>query len=132
MDWKIIGISALLNAVLTIVLSLIFFPLLFLGPLTGGFLASYLSKGYEDYDKMDEKDGAVVGAVSGLIGGLIISLLAILGFGDISAVIGLISTKIGATIGSGLIKGYIIFEFSVAMSFFLGLVGGVFGVIVKE
>ena len=132
MDWKIIGIIALLNAVLTIVLSLIFFPLLFLGPLTGGFLASYLSKGYEDYDKMDEKDGAVVGAVSGLLGGLIISLLAILGFGDISAVIGLISTKIGATIGSALIKGYIIFEFSVAMSFFLGLVGGVFGVIVKE
>jgi hypothetical protein len=131
MDWKIIGPSALINAVLTIVLSLIFFPLSFLGPLTGGFLASYLSKGYEDYDKMDEKDGAVVGAISGLIGGLIIGILFVLGFGDISAIIGLIS-KIGAIAGSTLIKGYVILEFTLVMSFVLGLVGGVIGVIVKE
>ena len=132
MNWKIIGLSALVNTVLTIILSLIFFPLFFLGPLSGGFLASYLSKGYEDYDTMDEKDGAVVGAVSGLIGGIIIGLLFILGFGDISAIIGLISTKIGVLIDHNtLITGYIIIQFSVFISFVFGLVGGIVGVAVK-
>jgi hypothetical protein len=132
MDLKIIGLSALVNAALTIVLSLILFPLLFLGPLTGGFLASYLSKGYEDYNKMDEKDGAVVGTVSGLIGGLIIGLLSILGFGDISTIIGLISSKIGIIASNTLITGYIIIELSIITSSVLGLVGGIIGVIVKK
>ena len=131
MDWKIIGLSALINAFITIVLSLLFFPIFFLGPLIGGFLASYLSKGYEDYDKMDEKDGAVLGAISGLVGGVIISLLFILGIGDISAIIGLISTKIAFTGYFALITGYIIFQVSVFISFIFGLIGGVVGVIVK-
>jgi hypothetical protein len=133
MNWKIIGLSAFINAFVTIVLSLLFFPLFFLGPLIGGFFASYLSKGYEDYDKMDEKDGAVVGAISGLIGGIIISILFILGIGDISAIIGLISTKIEAFTGYfTLITGYIIFQVSVFISFIFGLIGGVIGVIVKR
>ena len=132
MDWKIIGLSALINSFITIVLSLLFFPIVFLGPLIGGFLSSYLSKGYEDYDKMDEKDGAVVGAISGLVGGIIISLLFILGIGDISSITGLISTKIGAFTGYfALITGYIIFQVSVFISFIFGLIGGVVGVIVK-
>ena len=125
MNLKIIGLSALINAALTMVLSLIFFPLSVLGPLTGGFLSSYLSKGYEDYEEMDEKDGAVVGAISGLIGGLIIGLLFILGFGGIS-------TKIGIIAGSILVTGYILFELSVIISFILGLIGGITGVIVKK
>ncbi|WP_231551385.1 DUF5518 domain-containing protein [Methanobacterium sp. SMA-27] len=83
MDWKIIGIGALINAALTIILSWIFLPLFFLGPIAGGFIASYLSKGYEDYDEMDTKDGAVLGAISGIIGGLIIGLLLVLGASDI-------------------------------------------------
>jgi hypothetical protein len=132
MDWKIIGLSALINAALTIVLSLIFFPLFLLGPFAGGFLSSYLTKGYEDYDKMDEKDGAVVGAISGLIGGLIIGLLFALGFGDINTIMGLLFTKIGAIAGNNLISGYIIFELAVVISLVLGLVGGVMGVIVKD
>ena len=126
MDLKIIGLSALVNAALTIVLSIIFFPLLVLGPLTGGFLASYLSKRYEDYDKIDEKDGMVVGAISGLIGGLLISLLSILGIGDITATLRVIST------GNTLINTYIIIQLSLIMSFVLGLVGGVIGVLVKK
>lgn len=132
MDWKIIGLSALINAVLTMVLSIIFFPLLFLGPITGGFLASYFSKGYEDYDKMDKIDGAVVGAVSGLIGGLIIGLLSLLGIGDINVITGLISTQIGAIGNNNLIIGYIIIQFSTVMSLVLGLIGGAMGVIVKK
>ena len=132
MNWKIIGLSALINAALTIVLSSIFLPLLFLGPLTGGFFSSYLSKGYEDYDKMDEKDGAVVGAVSGLIGGLIIALLLLLGFGAINTIIG-IFTNIGAIASSNtLIMEYIILQITLIMSFVLGIIGGVIGVIVKE
>ncbi|MGZ7048172.1 MAG: DUF5518 domain-containing protein [Methanobacterium sp.] len=131
MDWKIIGISAFINVALTITLSIVFFPLLFLGPLIGGFFASYPSKGYENYDKMDEKDGAVVGAISGLIGGLIIGSLFFLGFGNINSIIGLIST-IGSLGGNIVIKGYIIIEFSLIMSFVLGLIGGIVGVIVKK
>ncbi|MDD1763141.1 MAG: DUF5518 domain-containing protein [Methanobacteriaceae archaeon] len=132
MDWKLIGISGLINAALTVVLSLIFLPLFFLGPLTGGFLASYLSKGYEDYKKMDKVDGAVVGAFSGIIGGLIIGLLSLLGFGAISANVGLISSQIGEIVGSTYINIYIIFQLSVGISFVLGIVGGVIGVIVKK
>jgi hypothetical protein len=126
MDLKIIGLSALINAALTIVLSLIFFPLLVLGPLIGGFLASYLSKGYEDYDKMDEKDGMVVGAISGLIGGLIIGLLSIMGIGDIIGTLGVIYTD------NTLINAYIIIQLSLIISFILGLVGGVIGVLIKK
>jgi len=131
MDWKIIGLSSLINATLTIFLSLIFFPLFILGPFIGGFLSSYISKGYEYYAKMDRIDGAVVGAVSGIIGGIIIGLLSILGFGDISAIIGSISTKIELITVSTIIQEYFLFQFSVATSFVFGLVGGVIGVIVK-
>lgn len=81
---------------------------------------------------MDEKDGAVLGAVSGLIGGLIIALLLILGFGPISAIIG-IFTKIGVMMGDNtLIVGYIILQITLVMNFVLGIIGGVIGVIVKN
>lgn len=126
MDLKLIGLSALVNAALTIVFSIIFFPLLFLGPLIGGFLASYLSKGFEDYDRMDEKDGMVVGAISGLIGGLIIGLLSILGIGNISNVIEVMA------INNIFINSFIILQLSLIISFILGLVGGVTGVLVKK
>ncbi|MGZ7135576.1 MAG: DUF5518 domain-containing protein [Methanobacterium sp.] len=131
MDWKIIGISAFINVALTITLSIVFFPLLFLGPLIGGFFASYPSKGYEDYDKMDEKDGAVVGAMSGLIGGLIIALLFIVGLGNIGSITALISS-IGLLGSNAIFKGYILIEFSLIMSFILGLIGGIIGVLVKK
>ncbi len=132
-EWKIIGLSGLINAAISVLLIIIFLPLFFLGPLIGGVLASYLSHGYEDYDKMDSKDGAVVGAISGIIGGLIITLLLILGFGAISIIIRLISLKIGIIPGANiLIAAYVIFEFSVIISTILGAIGGVIGVIVKQ
>ena len=127
MDWKIIGIGSLVNAALTIILSWIFLPLFVLGPFTGGFLASYLSKGFEDYAKMDAKDGAVLGAISGIIGGLIIGLLLILGLGDISA----FTTLIEQT-GSFIISAYVIIQLSVIISLILGLVGGVLGDVLKK
>ena len=41
-DWKAVGIGALVNAVLTMVFTLVLFPLFFLGPVIGGFMATYL------------------------------------------------------------------------------------------
>ncbi len=130
MDWKTIGIGALINAALTIILSMIYAPLLFLGPLIGGFFSSYPSQGFEDYAKMDKVDGAVVGAISGIIGGILIALLSILGLGAINEFIGLIFSQIGS-VTPVVITWYVIFQLSVGMSLVLGLVGGVLGVIVK-
>jgi hypothetical protein len=128
MDWKIIGLSALLNASLTLVLSLIFFPLFFIGPLAGGFAASYLSKGYEDYTKIDVKDGAVLGAMSGLIGGILIGLLFVTGLGFINNITGLISTETGTlTSNNIIITGYLIFQLSIITSLILGIIGGIIG-----
>jgi hypothetical protein len=127
MDWKTIGIGALVNAALTISLSWIFLPLFFLGPITGGFITSYLSKGFEDYEVMDEKDGAVVGTMSGIIGGILIGLLLILGLGNMGAITGLISTGIGL-----IVTAYIIIQLSVMVSLILGLIGGILGVVVKK
>lgn len=129
MNWKIIGITGLVNAALTIPLSLIAFPLLVLGPLFGGFLASYLSTGYEEYVKMDKKDGAVMGSFSGIIGGLIIALASILGFGAISNMAGSISNQMGDGV---VLTVYLIFQLTLIISFILGLVGGVIGVMVKD
>ena len=130
MDLKIIGLGALINIILTTLLSLFYFPLFFLGPLIGGFLSSYLTEGFENYDKMDEKDGAVVGAISGLIGGIVIALLYIIGFGALNTVLGL-SAKLGI-IGASIIASLIIINISTTVSLLLGLVGGVLGVVFKK
>ena len=124
MDYKTIGLGALITTALTIVLSIIFFPLFLLSPIIGGFFAAYLSEGYEDYEKMDKIDGAVVGGISGLIGGSLICVLYFLGFGVIGAIIGTAS-KIGVMAGIILFTGLVIFKF-------LGIIGGVMGVIAKE
>lgn len=129
MNWKIITISSLINAALTVGLSVIYLPLLFLGPVVGGFLSSYLSHGFEDYARMDIKDGAVLGAISGIIGGLMVGLLFILGFGDI---MDLTSAQLGSITGGMVISGYIIFQISVGLSLVLGLIGGILGVILKK
>ena len=130
MDLKIIGLGALINIILTTLLSLFYFPLFFLGPLIGGFLSSYLTEGFENYDKMDEKDGAVVGAISGLIGGIVIALLYIIGFGALNTVLGL-SAKLGI-IGASIIASLIIINISTTVTLLLGLVGGVLGVVFKK
>ncbi len=130
MDLKIIGLGALINIILTTLLSLFYFPLFFLGPLIGGFLSSYLTEGFENYDKMDEKDGAVVGAISGLIGGIVIALLYIIGFGALNTVLGL-SAKLGI-IGASIIASLIIINISTTVTLLLGLVGGVLGVVIKK
>ncbi len=131
MDWKIIGLGSFVNIVLTSIFSLIFLPLFFLGPLIGGFFSSYLTEGFENYENMDEKDGAVVGAISGLIGGLIVGILYIIGVGAINNVLGIISTKFGVVAGS-IIAGFVIINISTEISFLLGMIGGVIGVVIKK
>jgi hypothetical protein len=129
MEWKIIGFSAVINAFLTTFLSIVFLPLIFIGPLTGGLLAAFLSRGYEDYNLMDEKDGAVIGAVSGLLGGFIMALIFILGFGNVNT---LIKVFIGNAGNNTLLLNYIILQLSIIMSFIFGLIGGVIGVFIKK
>jgi hypothetical protein len=131
MDWKNIGLGALINIVLTVPILIFFYPLFFLGPLIGGFLSSYLTEGYENYDKIDVKDGAVIGAISGLIGGLIIAFLFIIGYGAINTILGLISIKLGVIAGI-IIASLAIINISTDISLLLGLVGGIIGVIIKE
>jgi hypothetical protein len=129
MEWKVIGLSAVINAVLTTLLSIYILPLIFAGPLIGGFLAAYLSRGYEDYAIMDKKDGAVLGAVSGLLGGFIITLFFILGFGTFDAII---NPVIGNLSNNLIILDYIILQLSVLVSFIFGLIGGIVGVLIKD
>ena len=130
-DWEIICLSGLVDAVLSFVLSLVYFTSLILGPFIGGFLASYFSRSYEDYTGMDRRDGAVIGVFSGIVGGLILSLLLIFGLGAINSILGLISTGMGATTDI-ILAGYVIFQLSVIVCMILGALGGVVGVIVKK
>lgn len=125
MNWKLIGLGALVNAIITVLLIMIYLPISFVGPIIGGFLASYLSKGYENYVTMDLKDGAVIGAISGLIGGLIMTLLLIW-FGSLNTTIG------GIIGGNAFLLAYAILQITTVSSFILGLLGGVGGVVIKN
>lgn len=132
MDYKIIGLGALIGAALSMFLSLFYFPIIFLGPFIGGILTSYLNKGFEDYEEMNIADGAVIGGISGAISGIVIILLFFLGLGDISAITGFLSSKIGSITGSFIITGYIVLELSLIIGFILGLIGGIIGVFLKR
>ena len=125
MNWKLIGLAAVINAIITVFLTMILVPISFIGPIIGGFLASYLSEGYEDYEGMDVKDGAVLGAISGLIGGLTITLLLIW-FGTVNSILEVFTTN------NPIILGYAILQLTTVLSFIFGLIGGVIGVMVKK
>lgn len=125
MNWKLVGIGSLVNVILTIFLTMIYLPLSLIGPFIGGFIVSYFSKGYEDYYGMDWKDGAVVGAISGLIGGLILTLLFI--------GLGTFNMSLEGFIGNNAtLMAYAILQVTTLISFILGLVGGVAGVVFKN
>jgi hypothetical protein len=125
MNWKLLGLGACVNAILTGIMTIIYFPLAFLGPVAGGFLVSYLSKGYEDYNGIDWKDGAVVGAISGLVGGLILALL-FMWFGTWNA------TLESLTGDNLILLSYVILQVTVLLSFILGLIGGIGGAVFKN
>jgi hypothetical protein len=132
-EWKIIGLSGLLNAAITILLIILYYPLFFLGPLIGGFLASYRSAKYEDYTEMDVKDGAIVGVISGIIGGLIITLILITEFEAVTSLINLITLNVDLIPGDSVaIAAYIILQLSMIISITLGAIGGVMGIHAKN
>jgi hypothetical protein len=125
-DWKAVGVGSLINAVLTIVLTISVFPLFFLGPIIGGLVATYIGSG-------ERKDAPVEGALTGIIGGLIIGILFIAGFGALSAIIGLIFAKIGIVAGTiTLIVGVFLTVLSILVGGVLGAVGGFIGAEIKE
>jgi len=130
-DWKIIGLSGLLTAAVALVLSILYLPLFFFGPLIGGFMAAYFSRSYEDYYEMDIKDGAVIGVLSGIIGGLIMGLFFLIMPGIIRTFIGIINTNLG-TFGNSLLAGYLIIQLTVVSGMILGAVGGIMGFIAKN
>lgn len=125
MNWKLVGLGALVNAIITVLLIMIYLPLSFVGPVIGGFLASFFTRGYKNYGTMDLKDGAVVGAISGLIGGLIMTSLLIW-FGSLNTTIG------GIVGGNVFLLAYVILQITTVASFILGLLGGVVGVAIKN
>lgn len=125
-DWKAVAVGSLVNAVLTIVLTISVFPLFFLGPIVGGLVATYIGRG-------EKKDAPVEGALTGIIGGLIIGILFIAGFGALSAIIGLIFAKVGLVAGAmTLIAGLFITVVSIFLGGVLGAVGGVLGAEIRE
>ena len=130
-DWKIIGLSGLISAALSVILSILFLPLFFIGPLIGGLVAVYYSRGYEDYFEMDRKDGAVIGVLSGIISGLITGLFFILMPGMISTVIGIINTNLGLFWNS-LLAGYLIIQLTIVSGMILGALGGLIGFNIKK
>lgn len=132
-DWKAISIGGVISAILTIILVLVFYPLFFIGPIIGGFLASYWSKSYEDYAQIDYKDGFIMGAMSGIIGGFILTLLLIIGSNAITNLIDFTSLNIGIFPGANsILAGYIILEFSLILCIIFGSVGGMLGVVLKS
>lgn len=125
-DWKAVALGSIINAVLTIVLTIAFFPLFFLGPIAGGMLATYMGIG-------TKKDAPVEGALTGIIGGLIIGILFIAGFGALSAIIGLIFAKVGIVAGAiTVIAGAFITVVAMFLGGVLGAVGGVIGFEIRE
>jgi hypothetical protein len=130
-DWKIIGLSGLLSAALAVILLIVYFPLFFIGPLIGGFMAVYYSRGYEDYYEMDRKDGAVIGVLSGIIGGLITGLFFLLIPGILTTFVGVLNTHLGA-FWNGLLAGYLIIQLTVVSGMILGSVGGIIGFNLKK
>mgnify|MGYP007111628105 CR=1 FL=1 len=125
MNWKLVGVGALINAAITVLLTVIYLPLSFIGPIAGGFIVSYFSQGYEDYSGVDWKDGAVLGAISGLIGGLILTLLFIW--------LGTFNITLEAFTGTNTtLMAYAILQVTIIASFILGLIGGIGGVAFKN
>lgn len=130
-DWKIIGLFGLFNAVVSVIAVFIFFPLAILGPLAGGFLATYYSRGYDDYyGDIDLKDAMVIGVLSGIIGGLLAGFTLIFATGTVAIFAGFLNTKLGALVDS-ILAGFLILQIFVVVNMVLGALGGLLSFKVK-
>ncbi len=119
-DWIAIGIGGLVNAVLTVVLALVFFPLFFLGPIIGGFVTVYLMR--DEYES-----GLINGALAGAVGGLIIGILSLFGIGVIAALIAIIASGIGLAVGA--VGALIVIFFTILAMLICGVLSAIGGAI---
>jgi len=108
-DWISIGIGAVINASLTIVLALIFFPLFFLGPIIGGFVTIYLIR--DEFESRrtfhvraikieDFESGIIHGGLAGGLGGIIVGILSLFGVGIVATMVGLLLAELGVAVGA--------------------------------
>ncbi|WP_429221941.1 DUF5518 domain-containing protein [Methanobacterium oryzae] len=125
-DWIAIAVGAIINVALTIVLALVFFPLFFLGPIMGGFVAAYLVR--DEYES-----GLIHGALAGVIGGLFIGILSLLSVWVLALLFGVLLSELGIALGAiGTVV--VIFLTILAMLIFgvLSAIGGSIGEYVQS
>lgn len=119
-DWISIGIGAVVNAALTIVLALVFFPLFFLGPIIGGFITVYLIR--------DEfETGIIHGGLAGVLGGLIIGILSLFGVGIVAALVSLFLAELGVALGA--VGALFVIFFTVLTMLVCGILSAIGGAI---
>lgn len=121
-DWISIGIGAVINAALTIVLALIFFPLFFLGPIIGGFVTVYLIR-----DEFESESGIIHGGLAGILGGLIIGILSLFGVGIVAALVSLLLAELGVALGA--IGAIFVIFFTVLTMLVCGVLSAIGGAI---
>lgn len=119
-DWTAIGIGGLVNAVLTVVLAIAFFPLFFLGPIIGGFVTVYLMR-----DELES--GILNGGLAGVIGGLIIGILSLLGIGVIATALAFLASGVGIAVGA--IGVLFVIVFTIAAMLICGVLSAIGGAI---
>ncbi len=119
-DWTAIGIGGLVNAVLTVVLALVFFPLFFLGPVIGGFVTVYLMRN-------ELESGILNGGLAGVVGGLIIGILSLFGIGVIAAAIAVLASGVGIAVGA--LGALIVIFFTILAMLICGVLSAIGGAI---
>ena len=119
-DWISVAIGAIVNAALTFVLALIFFPLFFFGPIIGGFVTVYLIK--NEYE-----NGIIHGALAGVLGGFLIGILALFGVGIIAALVGILLAELGLAIGA--IGAILVLFFTILTMLVCGVLSAIGGAI---
>lgn len=127
-DWIAIAIGAIVNGALTLVLALVFFPLFFLGPIIGGFLAAYLIR-----DEFEFESGIIHGALAGVLGGLLIGILSLLGVGAVAVILGVLLTQLGLAVGAiGIVVVIFLTILAMLVCGVLSAIGGAIGEYVQS
>ena len=116
-NWKSSFIGGLINFIITLILSILCFPLFFIGPLLGGIATVMFSD--ISYDALKE------GALSGIIGGILMGILIILGVSSLSVFIGILSNNILSMGAFGAVIGLIITILFIIISAILGTLGSI-------
>ncbi len=116
-DWEAIGVSAILNFILSIILIFIFSPLSILGPIIGGFIYNRMSI----YPNETISGGALSGAISGLLTGIIVTL----GVTSFTLVLGIFASAGVASGAIGALAGILITIVMIIVNALLSVLGAV-------